>query len=594
MYRRRSGVRFRWRNWSIVLVMAASALAAGQRGDVATLLSEGDREIAADWCQDAVRAYRDALQAGADFSHDALHSRNLGRCYLRARKPDYAQAAYWLERAVAIQPGDDARLLLARAQTGMGAYDAAAESYRALALAHPQDPDYILGCARALRQAGKHDAALDWLRDRLERAPLMVSVRVEFGRLLAFHRRLPEARRQFELALTSDPQNLGAQVGLAKVTSWEGDQSSALRQYERVLQRSPGLYDAVVGKAFSLLWTGRMEEARSLLREAARRHPEDEDVREALRSMGVQPSDVETQSPQPPAARTPASKMTWRPSSKPPAKKAGLENMRAGVRPAQVADPGERPALLRAFQFVLTHKAAWYSATLGGLAMLAVVLLGAFPRRKNGPARVQILRVILPLHGTAAAPMAQSTTPPKPELQGVTEASGVATTPAPRVVHAEPARPVDAPAPAAPAAPLRGTSVALIGSHQAVVQFESRVLAKVGAEVTAFTSWLSAVESVDASGADLLVLNPVTEDGWTALSMFGWLGAHRPELLGRCLLTISVRDAEAMEFFETHGDIVLFHPFGVNELLRSMIRLKDSSAVPPRPPCDTFSSPARA
>jgi hypothetical protein len=108
---------------------------------------------------------------------------------------------------------------------------------------------------------------------------------VEYARLLNFTKQYPEARKQFLAALAIEPQNLIAQVGLAKATSYEGDQESAIQMYDRILARHPGSYDAIVGKAFSLLWSGQTAQAGVLLRQASVRNPDDPEVREALSNL---------------------------------------------------------------------------------------------------------------------------------------------------------------------------------------------------------------------------------------------------------------------------------------------------------------------
>ncbi len=573
------------RQWLITAVLVAPLLAAAQAGNTAALLADGDHFLQAGDTRAALQAYTRALHEGADFSHDSLHSRNLGRCYLSTTRPDYSQAARWLQQSLKIESSDDARLLLARAQTGMGAHEASAESYRVLALAHPQNPDYVLGCARALRQSGKVDGALEWLRAALERSPGLTSVRVEYGRLLAFQKQLPEAKRQFETVLASDPENLGAQIGLAKVTSWQGDQGSALRQYDGILRRNAGLYDALVGKAFALLWSGHSAEARPLLQQAARRHPEDEDVREALLSLGVAVPERarKTSGDEAPATQIPAS----RPVSK-AASPARIPEKNSKRTAARAGDGSSHGVGSRIVDQLLTHKMAWAAGILGSLSLMLVVLMGTIPRRSR-PATVQVMRIILPLRDTGLAKAVER------RIKGEKQAAAAAREVSRRASSALPVTNADTAASAGKDR-LAGAKIVLIGSNRAVLQFESRVLTKAEAEVTGFESWHAAVACLSSHEPDLLVLNALTADGWTALTMCAWLSANRPELVRRTMVTISVHDKDADEFCRAHMGSFLHQPFGVNEFLGAVGALLSqrnaSPAVPQQPAAVQNATPA--
>ncbi|MGI9102869.1 MAG: tetratricopeptide repeat protein [Terriglobales bacterium] len=586
-------MRFSWLVWVMVGLLVVPLLAFAQAGDAASLLAEGDRSLVADHFDAARNAYTAALNAGADLAHDALHSRNLGRCYLSAAKPDYAQAVRWLEQSVRIETSDDARRMLARAQTGMGDYEAAAESYRLLSLSHPQEPDYILGCARSLRQAGKTDGALDYLRDTLERAPSLTSVRVEYGRLLSFQRQLPEAKRQFELVLAADPQNLGAQLGLAKVTSWQGDQQSALRLYERIFERNPGLYDALVGKAFSLLWTGRVEQARPLLLEAAHRHPDDQDVREALHSIG---SPV----PELPAAAASAERPSRKPGStdKSPVKLAAKAPERPSPKRSPTisrpryatrdllphADPPSRQKslvrrILDPLLSPISLRFAWYLASAGGVLLLIVVLAGVIPWPARASRPLPKPYTGLPRPKRAARASVEKPAAPEPAMT----AASASTPPA----SAEVASPKEV------SSALSGNTVTLVGNNDAVLQLQARVLSAAGANVSGFDSWNAAWNFLDGTAPGLLVLNPLTADGWTALTIFAWLTANRPDLVARTLVTMSVMDEAGEQFCRSRGASFLYHPFGAGEFLAAAVAIAEPRVTQPPPaPAAELSSAA--
>ena len=267
-----------------VLAVCASGISAAS--DVASTVRDADACVAAHKFDCAQELYERAQAEGMRFDSDLPHARNLAAAYLNSTHPDPAKAIIWLQVAVTLDPQSDSlRAQLAGLLVRSGNLDAAIDHYRILAQAHPTSTEYGIQLATVLQQAGKSDAALQFLQSSTEKYPSLVAFRVEYARLLNFTKQYPEARKQFLAARVLEPQNLIAQVGLAKATSYEGDQETAIQMYDRILQRHPGSYDAIVGKAFSLLWSGQTEQAGELLRRASVRNPDDPEVREALSTL---------------------------------------------------------------------------------------------------------------------------------------------------------------------------------------------------------------------------------------------------------------------------------------------------------------------
>ncbi len=88
---------------------------------------------------------------------------------------------------------------------------------------------------------------------------------------------------------------------------------------------------------------------------------------------------------------------------------------------------------------------------------------------------------------------------------------------------------------------------------------------------------------VNAGEPDLLVLNPLTADGWTVRTMCAWLNANRPGLVPRTIVTISARDDDTDEFCQAHLGSSLYQPSGVNEFLVAVRTLLQRAAGPPPP-----------
>jgi tetratricopeptide (TPR) repeat protein len=139
-------------------------------------------------------------------------------------------------------------------------------------------PEEARAVAAQLAEAGNQPAAIAILQDELARHSADTATRLQLARQLALSKRYTEANEHYSAVLAREPQNLTAKMGLAKVASWQGDLDRGLALYDDVLARSPHLYDARVGKGFTLAWMGRNDEALTILRSAAKVHPEDLEV----------------------------------------------------------------------------------------------------------------------------------------------------------------------------------------------------------------------------------------------------------------------------------------------------------------------------
>ena len=529
-----------------------------------SFIADGDRQLNAGRYDAALKSYARAQLLGADFTHDPVHARALGRCYLAGARPEYDQAGRWLKQSLALDPSNDnTRSLLATALVRAEDYREAAAVYGALIDAHPDDPEFILARERALRQAGEVNDARDAMRIWLERNPHIVSVRVEYALLLAYQRQLDDSRQQFQMALNYEPANTAALVGMAKVTSWQGDQASALKQYDRLLSLHPGLYDAVVGKAFSLLWMGRRDDARPLLLSASRQHPADEDVREALRSMGITPPAVQAKQSEPAPPRktsVPRESSAPTPSTDTPAQ--------AAVLPTKVTPPTSIAASGAPWWQRLDWRSLSAVAGLLGAAIWFAALVVSQRARARRRVRLQQLAQ-RPLESDSPEPIAGEPEPSAIEKANEAEPKQIAT--AGELVSI--ALPRIDPRPATRlAGSLRGIKVVVVGANEVVVAVETRLLQAAAASVSTFDAWQPALHFADSTPPDLLVLNPSTSDGWTAMTAFAWLLVNRPELRSRTLLTLSVRDSDTESFCSQYASHYLFHPFDPAEFFTAVQR----------------------
>ena len=80
---------------------------------------------------------------------------------------------------------------------------------------------------------------LESLREALAQSPDNVALLLLFGHVCMDEIHLEEAQEAFERILQLEPQNVDAQLGLARVLILQGDTSAAAVRAERILQRQP-------------------------------------------------------------------------------------------------------------------------------------------------------------------------------------------------------------------------------------------------------------------------------------------------------------------------------------------------------------------
>ncbi len=105
------------------------------------------------------------------------------------------------------------------------------------------------------------------------------------ARSLIAHQEFAAARSLYEQLLKRDPQNLGYQIWIARVSGWLKEYTKSIETYDLVLEREPRNVEAMVGKAYVEMWQHHYAEAGELLARAEQQSPEDPDVQMALARM---------------------------------------------------------------------------------------------------------------------------------------------------------------------------------------------------------------------------------------------------------------------------------------------------------------------
>lgn len=149
----------------------------------------------------------------------------------------------------------------------------------------------VLDSARAAAAADRHEESIRLYRRAIKLyPPLGDEIGVELGNQYTWADKPDSAMTWYRWALARDPDDVDAQLGIARLTSWNDDLDEAERLYDNVLAADSTNLDARLGRAQVINWSGRHREAASLYRGILAEHPDSDEARaglvQALRWMG--------------------------------------------------------------------------------------------------------------------------------------------------------------------------------------------------------------------------------------------------------------------------------------------------------------------
>ena len=205
-----------------------------------------------------------------------------------------AEARAELLKREAERPGDErvARDLARLTAEEPGRAREAAERYAALLARHPDDPELLLGRARALALAGRRPEAREDYARVLAVQPTQ-EARLEYAELLAADASTRRAARaEYEAVLREAPRSRRARLGLARILAAEKETSrDAIPQYAAVLAAAPRDAEAHRGLSRAYAWNGDADRAlaHALLARGAR-PPQDQDELERGLRRGREPA----------------------------------------------------------------------------------------------------------------------------------------------------------------------------------------------------------------------------------------------------------------------------------------------------------------
>jgi hypothetical protein len=124
--------------------------------------------------------------------------------------------------------------------------------------------------------------------------------------------------------------------------------------------------------------------------------------------------------------------------------------------------------------------------------------------------------------------------------------------------------------------------IIILGESEAVLEIEKRIVIAAGARVITFRRWDEALKFADEKDFDLLLINGITEDGWTVGKLHDWMAKNRAGWEKRSAFGLSAPDAEADDFASRTAAWCIVHPFGPKELvsfLQAVLAPRDEQMV---------------
>jgi tetratricopeptide (TPR) repeat protein len=178
----------------------------------------------------------------------------------------------------------DACVDSARAAAGEDRHrDAILWYQRAIALHPPLQADLGKEIGHQYTWADFPDSAITWYRYHLAAHPDDVEAEIGLARALAWSGRYDEAITTYEAALPhAGEYQTEIRLGIARVTAWKDAHEDARALYDVILAAAPGNLDARLGRAQVTNWSGRHREAAAAYAGILADHPGNADAREGL------------------------------------------------------------------------------------------------------------------------------------------------------------------------------------------------------------------------------------------------------------------------------------------------------------------------
>lgn len=130
-----------------------------------------------------------------------------------------------------------------------GEYEKAAKLYAQLAMAHPQDENYLISAANCYDRIGDKKVALGLYKKAFELNPQSLTVILNLSTIYYELKKYEQAKLFAEKALAVKEDNFSAMMNLGNVCYARGNFKEALFYYEKMYELNPNSYNAIVNIA---------------------------------------------------------------------------------------------------------------------------------------------------------------------------------------------------------------------------------------------------------------------------------------------------------------------------------------------------------
>lgn len=163
-----------------------------------------------------------------------------------------------------------------------GRFAEAAEAFRQMVAADPEEPIAHMDLGTALLQMGDVGGALARYRESLRLSPGNPRLHYNLGLVYTLQKAYPKALEHYRNAVELDPGFENAHFNAANLLMRLGNMAQAGQHYGRVNELNPSHAFARFMQAMTLVKLGRFQAARTLLETSHKALPEDIDVTHAL------------------------------------------------------------------------------------------------------------------------------------------------------------------------------------------------------------------------------------------------------------------------------------------------------------------------
>jgi Flp pilus assembly protein TadD/peroxiredoxin len=206
---------------------------------------------------------------------------NIGLIYLNKNVLDKAQAN--LEKAVELDPSDaNAWNNLGVVNGENGDYTAAQRYFEKTLSLRPSHLLAVQNLVKLYEYQEKPDDAQRVLEAAVAAEPSSASLHVEFGLFYAGKGDFNQAESEFTETLRLQPKNAAALNGLGAIAMRRGDAVTAMKDFRACVEIAPDFDRPYLNMTALLLQSGRTQEAHELLAGYLEKHPDNEEIKEAL------------------------------------------------------------------------------------------------------------------------------------------------------------------------------------------------------------------------------------------------------------------------------------------------------------------------